>query len=119
MLVLYFGHSSRWSHQLCALQFAKIIQQCEFPVKFEVSLMIQHLHFDPFVALAVQLTTICVFQEFKLQNIVGSCDVKFPIRLEGLAYSHGIFSSVCFQHTQQTDSPPCAAFPTILMLSMM
>ncbi|KAF2306941.1 hypothetical protein GH714_022645 [Hevea brasiliensis] len=28
-----------------------------------------------------------------IQNIVGSCDVKFPIRLEGLAYSHGAFSS--------------------------
>lgn len=26
-------------------------------------------------------------------NIVGSCDVRFPIRLEGLAYSHGHFSS--------------------------
>lgn len=34
-------------------------------------------------------------QDFKIQNIVGSCDVKFPIRLEGLAYSHGAFSSVC------------------------
>jgi transcription initiation factor TFIID TATA-box-binding protein len=33
------------------------------------------------------------FSEFKMQNIVGSCDVKFPIRLEGLAYSHGQFSS--------------------------
>jgi transcription initiation factor TFIID TATA-box-binding protein len=33
------------------------------------------------------------FAEFKIQNIVGSCDVKFPIRLEGLAYSHGEFSS--------------------------
>jgi hypothetical protein len=32
--------------------------------------------------------------DFKIQNIVGSCDVKFPIRLEGLAYSHGMFSSV-------------------------
>ncbi|KAH7835267.1 hypothetical protein Vadar_024571 [Vaccinium darrowii] len=31
--------------------------------------------------------------DFKIQNIVGSCDVKFPIRLEGLAYSHGAFSS--------------------------
>ncbi|KVH93206.1 Beta2-adaptin/TBP, C-terminal domain-containing protein, partial [Cynara cardunculus var. scolymus] len=29
----------------------------------------------------------------KFKNIVGSCDVKFPIRLEGLAYSHGAFSS--------------------------
>ncbi|PWN87064.1 TBP-domain-containing protein [Acaromyces ingoldii] len=33
------------------------------------------------------------FSEFKIQNIVGSCDVRFPIRLEGLAYSHGIYSS--------------------------
>ena len=33
-------------------------------------------------------------QDFKIQNIVASCDVKFPIRLEGLAYSHGAFSSV-------------------------
>ena len=33
------------------------------------------------------------FTDFKIQNIVGSCDVKFPIRLEGLAYSHGQFSS--------------------------
>ena len=24
---------------------------------------------------------------------MGSCDVKFPIRLEGLAYAHGQFSS--------------------------
>jgi len=40
------------------------------------------------------------FAEFKIQNIVGSCDVKFPIRLEGLAYSHGEFRSyepeVCY-----------------------
>ena len=28
------------------------------------------------------------FSEFKIQNIVSSCDVKFPIRLEGLTYSH-------------------------------
>ena len=33
------------------------------------------------------------FSEFQIQNIVGSCDVSFPIRLEGLAYSHGQFSS--------------------------
>ncbi|KAG1722449.1 TBP-domain-containing protein [Suillus paluster] len=35
----------------------------------------------------------CIFAKFKIQNIVGSCDVKFPIHLEGLAYSHGQFSS--------------------------
>ncbi|KAF8919412.1 hypothetical protein CPB85DRAFT_1373249 [Mucidula mucida] len=33
------------------------------------------------------------FSEFRIQKIVGSCDVKFPIRLEGLAYLHGQFSS--------------------------
>eukprot|EP00658_Telonema_sp_P-2_P019449 TRINITY_DN17683_c0_g1_i2.p1 TRINITY_DN17683_c0_g1~~TRINITY_DN17683_c0_g1_i2.p1 ORF type:complete len:289 (+),score=68.45 TRINITY_DN17683_c0_g1_i2:30-896(+) len=33
------------------------------------------------------------FKEFKIQNIVGSVDVKFPIRLEGLAFAHGHFSS--------------------------
>lgn len=32
------------------------------------------------------------FTEFKIQNMVGSCDVKFPIRLEGLVLAHGQFS---------------------------
>lgn len=36
---------------------------------------------------------LCV-QEFKIQNIVGSCDVKFPIRLEGLCMAHGYFATV-------------------------
>ncbi|KAM7268988.1 hypothetical protein ACFE04_024485 [Oxalis oulophora] len=46
--------------------YARIIQKLSFPAKFK---------------------------DFKIQNIVASCDVKFPIRLEGLAYSHGAFSS--------------------------
>ncbi|PSN61025.1 transcription initiation factor-like protein [Corynespora cassiicola Philippines] len=33
------------------------------------------------------------FTDFKIQNIVGSCDIKFPIRLEGLASRHHTFSS--------------------------
>jgi transcription initiation factor TFIID TATA-box-binding protein len=33
------------------------------------------------------------FLDFTIQNIVGSCDVKFPIRLEGLALDHEDFSS--------------------------
>jgi len=33
------------------------------------------------------------FTEFKIQNIVGSCDVKFPIRLEGIMYKHSLYSS--------------------------
>lgn len=32
------------------------------------------------------------FKEFKIQNIVGSCGVKFPIRLEGLAFEHDDYS---------------------------
>ena len=34
------------------------------------------------------------FGDFKVQNIVGSTDVQFPIRLEGLAYGHAVFASV-------------------------
>mmetsp|Transcript_4907 Transcript_4907/g.8535 ORF Transcript_4907/g.8535 Transcript_4907/m.8535 type:complete len:252 (-) Transcript_4907:1535-2290(-) len=33
------------------------------------------------------------FMDFKIQNMVGSCDVKFPIRLEGLAHSHKSFAN--------------------------
>jgi len=33
------------------------------------------------------------FKEFKIQNIVGSCDVRFPIRLEGLAIAQSMFAS--------------------------
>jgi transcription initiation factor TFIID TATA-box-binding protein len=33
------------------------------------------------------------FMDFKVQNIVGTADVGFPIRLEGLVYSHSAFAS--------------------------
>lgn len=33
------------------------------------------------------------FTEFKIQNIVSSCDLKFCIKLEGLAYAHSNFCS--------------------------
>lgn len=60
------------------------------------------------------------FNEFKIQNMVGSCDVKFPIRLEGLAFSHGHFSSYepevgfyyyYFVSKSNTNYPLCLAFP--------
>lgn len=55
-------------HACClVVQYAKIVQKLGFPA---------------------------TFKEFKIQNIVGSCDVKFPIRLEGLAYAHSLFASV-------------------------
>ncbi|GBF92722.1 hypothetical protein Rsub_05091 [Raphidocelis subcapitata] len=33
------------------------------------------------------------FKEFTIQNVVASCDCKFPIRLEGLQYSHAYFAT--------------------------
>jgi len=33
------------------------------------------------------------FSDFKIQNIVGSCDVHFPIKLEGLNLAHSRYSS--------------------------
>ncbi|TXG66296.1 hypothetical protein EZV62_007571 [Acer yangbiense] len=61
------GAKSEQQSKLAARKYARIIQKLGFPAKFK---------------------------DFKIQNIVGSCDVKFPIRLEGLAYSHGAFSSL-------------------------
>jgi transcription initiation factor TFIID TATA-box-binding protein len=33
------------------------------------------------------------FLDFKIQNIVASCDIKFPVRLESLAHAHNQFCS--------------------------
>lgn len=60
------GAKSEDDSRLASRKYARIVQKLGFDAKFS---------------------------EFKIQNIVGSCDVKFPIRLEGLAYSHGQFSS--------------------------
>ena len=49
-----------------ARKFTRIIQKIDFPAKFS---------------------------DFKIQNLVASVDVKFPIRLEGLAQNHFTFSS--------------------------
>jgi transcription initiation factor TFIID TATA-box-binding protein len=70
------GAKSEDDSRLASRKYARIVQKLGFDAKFS---------------------------EFKIQNIVGSCDVKFPIRLEGLAYSHGQFSSyepevnICFR----------------------
>ena len=60
------GAKSEEDSRLAARKYARIIQKLGFPAKFK---------------------------EFKIQNMVGSCDVKFPIRLEGLMLTHGQFSS--------------------------
>ncbi len=60
------GARSEEDSKKAARQYAKIINKLGFPVKFS---------------------------EFKIQNIVGSCDVRFPIRLEGLAMTHARYCS--------------------------
>ncbi|XP_027027913.1 TATA box-binding protein-like 2 isoform X1 [Tachysurus fulvidraco] len=52
--------------RLAARKYARVVQKLGFPAKF---------------------------LDFKIQNMVGSCDVCFPIRLEGLVLTHQQFSS--------------------------
>lgn len=61
------GAKSEEASKSAARKYARIIQKLDFPAKF---------------------------LDFKVQNIVASCDVKFPIRLEGLAYAHSKYCSV-------------------------
>jgi len=60
------GAKSEDDSKLASRKYARIIQKLGFSAKFT---------------------------DFKIQNIVGSCDIKFPIRLEGLASKHHHFSS--------------------------
>lgn len=60
------GAKSEDDSRLAARKYARIIQKLGFNAKF---------------------------LDFKIQNMVGSCDVKFPIRLEGLVLTHNKFSS--------------------------
>jgi len=60
------GAKSEDDSRLAARKYARIVQKLGFQAKF---------------------------LDFKIQNMVGSCDVKFPIRLEGLVLTHSQFSS--------------------------
>lgn len=60
------GARSEEDSRKASRQYAKIIQKLGYQVKFA---------------------------EFKIQNIVGSCDVKFPIKLESLFNTHSKFCS--------------------------
>src|SRR5215471_16575832 len=75
------GAKSEDDSRLASRKYARIVQKLGFDAKFS---------------------------EFKIQNIVGSCDVKFPIRLEGLAYSHGQFSS----YEPEVRSACCLSLPS-------
>ncbi|TVU32012.1 hypothetical protein EJB05_23728 [Eragrostis curvula] len=60
------GAKTEDQSKLAARKYARIIQKLGYPAQF---------------------------RDFKIQNMVASCDVKFPIRLEGLALNCGIFAN--------------------------
>uniref|UniRef100_A0A4X2LLR4 TATA-box binding protein like 2 n=1 Tax=Vombatus ursinus TaxID=29139 RepID=A0A4X2LLR4_VOMUR len=60
------GAKSEELSRLAARKFARVVQKLGFPARF---------------------------LDFKIQNMVGSCDMRFPIRLESLALTHQQFSS--------------------------
>ncbi|NXL19901.1 TBPL2 protein, partial [Setophaga kirtlandii] len=59
------GAKSEEQSRLAARKYARVVQKLGFPAKF---------------------------LDFKIQNMVGSCDVRFPIRLESLVLTHQQFS---------------------------
>lgn len=65
--VVVTGAKSEQQAREAARKYARIIQKCGFDN--------------------------AKFTEFKIQNMVGSADVKFPIRLEGIMYKHSLYSS--------------------------
>ncbi|CAB3402662.1 unnamed protein product [Caenorhabditis bovis] len=60
------GAKSEEASRLAARKYARIVQKLGFQAKFT---------------------------EFMVQNMVGSCDVRFPIQLEGLCLTHAQFST--------------------------
>ncbi|XP_053488591.1 TATA box-binding protein-like 2 isoform X2 [Ictalurus furcatus] len=71
------GAKSEEQSRLAARKYARVVQKLGFPAKF---------------------------LDFKIQNMVGSCDVCFPIRLEGLVLTHQQFSRVVIP---QAMNPSC------------
>eukprot|EP01083_Nonionella_stella_P315229 1138159_1 len=64
--IVVTGARSEDKAWIAARKYARILQKLDFPAQF---------------------------RDFKIQNIVGSCGLGFPIRLEGLALKHTQFSS--------------------------
>jgi len=78
------GAKSEEDSRLAARKYARIVQKLNFPVSKICNNSIS-LDITIFISQAK-------FLDFKIQNMVGSCDVKFPIRLEGLVLTHSQFS---------------------------
>ena len=83
------GAKSEEDSRLAARKYARIIQKLGFPVRNCSS---QVLEMISFLMLFLIFVLQAKFLDFKIQNMVGSCDVKFPIRLEGLVLTHAQFS---------------------------
>lgn len=85
------GARSEQDSLLAAKKFARIIQKLGFSVSeillFWLKMIKSLLTNNTFVFLQVR------FSGFKIQNIVATCDLKFPIKLEYLNHLHGQFSS--------------------------
>ena len=79
------GAKSEEDSRLAARKYARIVQKLGFPTKFK-DFKIQNM-----VTTHGGNTTLNDHTHSHLQ--VGSCDVKFPIRLEGLVLTHSQFSS--------------------------
>ncbi|KAL0412673.1 UNVERIFIED_CONTAM: TATA-box-binding protein 1 [Sesamum radiatum] len=59
------GAKTEQESRLAARKFARVVQKLGFPVRFN---------------------------GFRIQNMVGSCDVKFPVRLENMICGHEVYS---------------------------
>lgn len=64
--VVVTGAADESASKRAAKKFAKIIKKLGFPARFK---------------------------EYRIQNIVGSCGVNFPVRLEQMAYDNAAFSA--------------------------
>lgn len=62
---MHLSLPSEEQSRLAARKYARVVQKLGFPARF---------------------------LDFKIQNMVGSCDVRFAIRLEGLVLTHQQFS---------------------------
>ena len=90
------GAKSEADARTAARKYARIIQKLDFPARFA---------------------------DFKIQNMVGSCDVRFPIRLEGLAYKHSHYSSyepelfpgLIYRSAPRLASSPLSLYPASLL----
>ena len=85
------GARSEQDSFLAAKKFARIIQKLGFPVSNVTRLEISR-EFLPNVQCFYFFFQV-KFSSFKIQNIVATCDLKFPIKLELLYQFHGQFSS--------------------------